>query len=80
MKTSKIILALLALWCVFSIPINTLGGGRGVERGRANGGDAAQLLVDQLAMKMAQNRISAAIARPLAAERKRVWPTSWPTN
>ncbi len=33
-------LLLLALWCCVSAPVNTLGGGWGIERGRANEGDA----------------------------------------
>lgn len=52
-------------------PYNALGGGWGIERGRANEGDVARLLVDQLTMKMAQNRISEAIQRPLGIERQR---------
>src|SRR6266545_3281092 len=62
---------LLTLWCGLSAPVNTLGYGWGVERGRANEGDVARLLVDQLAMKMALNRIQEAIRRPLVAERQR---------
>lgn len=48
--------------------VTTLGGW-GVERGRADAGDAARLLVDKLAMTMAQKRISEAVSRPLRLER-----------
>ena len=71
MRIRTKLFAFLALWFVLAAPIDIFCGGWGIERGRANGGDASQLLVDQLAMKMAQNRINEAITRPLAAERKR---------
>ena len=63
---------LLALWCCLFAPVTTLGYGWGVERGRANEGDVARLLVDQLVRMRAQRRIDEAIGRPLAVERQRV--------
>ena len=44
----------------------------GMDVGRANEGDLAELLSDQLALKMAHNRINAAAARTVVAERKLV--------
>lgn len=61
---------ILALFCCLAAPDNILADGWGVERGRADGGDVAALLVDQLAMKMAQNRIDQALVRTTIAERK----------
>lgn len=52
-------------------PVCTFAGGWGVERGRADAGDVARLLVDQLAIKMARNRISETMNRPLLEERQR---------
>jgi len=60
----------ILLSLILSAPINAFGGW-GVEVGRANEGDSARLLVDQLAMKMAHNRIVDANRRPLAKERQR---------
>jgi hypothetical protein len=70
MKTNKTLAVLLALsFCAFAP--SAFGGGWGIERGRADGGDVARLLVDQLAMKMARNRITDALQRPLVEERQR---------
>ena len=61
---------MLVLICSLAAPGNILANGWGVERGRADGGDVATLLVDQLAMKMARNRIDKALVRGTLAERK----------
>lgn len=56
---------------ILTAAVNALGGGWGIERGRANEGDVARLVVDQVALMRAGKRIDEAIARPLAAERKK---------
>lgn len=71
MRFKKILFVLAGLCCTSLAPVNVFGGGWGIERGRADAGDVAQLLVDQLAIKMARNRIDEAMRRPLAVERQR---------
>src|SRR5258706_3027868 len=62
---------ILALFYSLAAPGNLLAVGWGVERGRADEGDVATLLVDQVAMKMARNRIDRAISDPLKLARQR---------
>ena len=64
-------LMLLALSCGLFTPLNTLGSGWGIERGRADAGDAARLVVDQVALMRARKQIDGAVQRPLLAERQR---------
>src|SRR6266550_3448393 len=61
---------ILALFYSLAAPGNLLAVGWGVERGRADEGDVATLLVDQVAMKMARNRMDQALVRDTLAERK----------
>lgn len=60
---------LLILLCGLT-PIGVPGGGWGLERGRADAADAANLVTDQIAAKRAQRRITEALARPTLAERQ----------
>ena len=62
---------LIVLSSILTVTVNTLAGGWGIERGRANAGDVARLLVDQLVLSRSQKRIAEAAIRPLAAERQR---------
>lgn len=62
---------LFAMCCGLLAPASTFAGGWGIERGRANAGDVARLLVDQLVLSRSQKRIAEAAIRPLAAERQR---------
>jgi hypothetical protein len=64
-------LLLLTLWSGLFTPVNTLGGGWGIERGRADAGDVARLVVDQIALMRSRKQIDGAIQRPLLAERQR---------
>jgi hypothetical protein len=63
-------LVLLALWCGLFAPVNTFGGGWGIERGRADAGDVARLVVDQVSLMRARKQIDGAIQRPLLAGRQ----------
>lgn len=71
MKIKTKLLVLLALCCALLASINTLGGGWGIERGRAGDGDAVRLISDQTALARAQRRIDEAVARPLGIERQK---------
>ena len=62
---------LLTLWCGWSAPVNTFGGGWGIERGRANEGDVGNLAADQIAIKRAEKRLSDALTRSLVIERQK---------
>lgn len=71
MKSKTIFWVILAAGIAAFAPTDAIGGGWGIERGRATEGDAARLVADQVAMRMAQNQINEAVSRPLGAERKR---------
>lgn len=61
---SKVCVVLILLAVTRSARISALGGW-GLVVGRANDEDRARLLVDQLIMKMSQDRISGALSREL---------------
>lgn len=62
----------LLFFCVaaFILPMQCFGGGWGLESGRASEADAAQLVIDQVAIKRAQARIAEAVSGPTLAERQ----------
>src|SRR5688572_11400685 len=71
MRQARIRVAAILIVLIVSGPIPIRAGGWGIERGRANEGDVARLVVDQVALMRAGKQIDVAIAIPLAAERKR---------
>jgi hypothetical protein len=62
---------LLALWCAVLAPVNALGRSWGIERGRANGGHVAELLVDQFTLRRSRKQIDEAVKQPLLLSRQR---------
>jgi hypothetical protein len=63
--------SLMVILLLLILPIQIFGNW-GIEVGRANEGDVAQLLVDWVAMKMAGTRIDRALQRTIAKERQLV--------
>jgi hypothetical protein len=62
----------LLFFCLAALilPIQCFGGGWGLESGRASEADAANLVIDQVAIRRAQARIAEAINEPTLAERQ----------
>lgn len=71
MKKIQITTVLFGMLFGLLMPANTLAGSWGLERGRADEGDAVRLVTDQIAMKRARTRIDKALGEPLAVERQK---------